>query len=225
MSFDNNFSPKLRPFMIVSAPYVDLEGNIKTFNNGDTQKGLFMVARVDENNNVLAFKITSQRSKFINDFTYLISFRSHPFLRTDSFVQLDKWHTLAASECSIIGAIIPSLRMAILRKFDLIMRTVDNCLKNNMSWEDTRYVSPNKVSATPSITEVARVNAYSRFNKDSQPIPNTKFVPESVDNTTLLKRKEERLDYLLRKEKVCNLDKRELLELIKLEKELGVYSK
>ena len=147
MIYNNNFSQKLRPFMIVSAPYVDLEGNIKTFSNGVTQRGLFLVARADDDGNVLAFKITSQYSKFINEYTYTLSVRTHPFLRADSFVQFDKWHTLMATECVILGQVAPSLRMALLRKFDSIMREVDNCLKNYMSWEavnpTTSYRSPN----------------------------------------------------------------------------------
>lgn len=144
MIYDNSFSPKLRPFMIVSAPYVDLEGNIKRFPSGDIQRALFMVARVDEDDNVLAFKITSQDSKFINEYTYLISKYTHPFLKAHSYVQLDKWHTLIASECKIVGDIVPSLRMAILRKYDLITREVDKCLKDNMPWEETNYISPNR---------------------------------------------------------------------------------
>ena len=148
MIFDNSFSPKLRPFMIVSAPYVDLEGNIKRFPSGDTQRGLFMVARVDDDDNVLAFKITSQRSKFINEYTYFISCRTHAFLRTDSYIQLDKWHTLDAKECAIVGNITRSLRMAILRKYDLITRDVDKCLKDNMPWEEVSYTSPNARAKT-----------------------------------------------------------------------------
>lgn len=153
MIYDNSFSPKLRAFMIVSAPYIDLEGNVKRFSNGEIQRGLFMVARVDDDGNVLAFKITSQRSKFINEYTYFISSRTHMFLKTDSYVQLDKWHTLDASECCIVGQITPSLRMAILRKYDLITREVDKCLKDNMPWEDTQqYVSPNR-----------RISSYNKY--------------------------------------------------------------
>lgn len=189
MIYDNSFSPKLRPFMIVSSPYVDLEGNVKTFPSGDIQRALFMVARVDDNGNVLAFKITSQRSKFINEYTYLISTKSHPFLRADSYIQLDKWHTLAASECAIVGKISPSLRMAILRKYDLITREVDTCLKNHMPWEEVKYTSPN--------------------------------IKESIVEDP----KKSRLKYLQEKEKCCNIDRAELLELIQLEKELNVYAK
>lgn len=144
----NNTLNILRPikaFSIVSAPYVDLTGHIKTFPSGITQPGLFMVARVDDDGNVLAFKITSQRSKFINDYTYSISASSHPFLRADSYVQLDKWHTLDINSCVYIGEVKPSLRMAILRKYDLINRDIDKSLKDNMPWESlsSRYTSPN----------------------------------------------------------------------------------
>ena len=145
MNYMTNFTPRLTPFTVVSAPYVDLEGQIKTFADGTPQRGLFMIARVDDDGNVLAFKITSQRSKFINEYTYLINSYTHPFLKADSYVQLDKWHTLRSSECFVIGIINPSLRMALLRRFDAITREVDKCLKDNMSWHNSRprYVSPN----------------------------------------------------------------------------------
>jgi hypothetical protein len=60
-------------------------------------------------------------------------------------VQLDKWHTLDVNECVYIGEVKPSLRMAILRKYDLIVRDVDKCLKDNMPWENlsSKYTSPN----------------------------------------------------------------------------------
>ena len=142
--FDNSFSPTIKPFMIVSAPYTDLKGQPKTFDSGILQRGLFLVARVDSDGNVIAFKITSQKNKFINEYTYLISSRTHAFLRTDSYVQFDKWHTLALSECMIVGSVVPSLRMALLRKFDLITREIDKGLKDNMSWETLSYCSPNR---------------------------------------------------------------------------------
>ena len=193
MNYDTRFSNILKPFMVVSAPYVDLTGNIKTFANGDIQRGLFMIARADDNGNVLAFKITSQRSKYINEFTYIISNRTHTFLRTDSYVQLDKWHTLDAKECQVLGVITPSLRMAILRKIDSITREVDKCLKDNMSWEHVNhydYQSPNK-----------KLDTSSEYSKLS------------------------RLKYLQNKEKCCNLDKQELLELVQLEREFSSYVK
>lgn len=146
MYYDNSFSPAIKPFMIVSAPYVSLDGDIKRFLNGTVQRGLFMVARVDSDGNVLAFKITSQRNKFVNDYTYLIRSASHAFLKADSYIQLDKWHTLALSECAIVGTIASTLRMAILRRYDAITREVDKCLKDNMPWEEVNktYVSPNQ---------------------------------------------------------------------------------
>ena len=145
MYYETTLVKTLKPFTVVSAPYIDLKGDLKRFPNGDIQRGLFMIARIDETGNVLAFKITSQRSRYINEFTYTISASSHTFLRADSYVQLDKWHTLDVNECTYIGEIKSSLRMAILRKYDLINREVDKCLKDNMSWEDlsSKYQSPN----------------------------------------------------------------------------------
>lgn len=144
----NKTTHYVKPFMVVSAPYTDLEGKLKRFPNGDVQRGLFMVARADDEGNVLAFKITSQYSKHINDFCYVLAYKTHPFLRTDSFVQLDKWHTLDVNECDILGVISPSLRMAILRKYDAITREIDKCLKDNMSWE---VISPRDSYRSPNI--------------------------------------------------------------------------
>lgn len=136
----------IRPFMIVTAPYTDLTGSIKTFSNGAPQRGLFLVARVDDSNHVLAFKITSQQSKFINDFTYVLPQNKHPFLKSDSYVQFDKWHTLNVDNCIVVGSVNPTYRIAFLRKWDLISRDVDKGLKDNISLINptTPYVSPNK---------------------------------------------------------------------------------
>lgn len=135
----------IKPFSIVSAPYTDLKGNVKTFENGTTQRGLFLVLRADDSSNVLAVKITSQYNKFINEFCYTIRQSSHPFLRSDSFVQFDKWHTLDAAECIILGQVSPTLRMALLRKFEAITYEIGNCLKDNISFSNMghSYVSPN----------------------------------------------------------------------------------
>lgn len=135
----------IRPFMVVSAPYTDLTGQIKTFKNGAPQRGLFLVARVDATNHVLAFKITSQNNNFINEFTYILPQSKHPFLKADSYVQFDKWHTLNTSNCVIVGSVNPSYRMAFLRKWDLISREIDKSLKDNISLvNNTHYTSPNK---------------------------------------------------------------------------------
>ena len=135
----------IKPFSVVSAPYTDLKGSIKTFDNGVAQRGLFLVLRIDDCDNILAVKITSQYNKFINDFCYIMRQSSHQFLRADSYVQLDKWHTLDASECIVLGQTSPTLRMALLRKFEAITYEVSNCLKDNISMVNISkpYVSPN----------------------------------------------------------------------------------
>lgn len=135
-----------RPFVIVSAHYTDLTGQVKTFKSGQPQRGLFLVARVDDTNHVLAFKITSQCDRFINEFTYLLPQDRHPFLKTDSYVQFDKWHTLNVNNCTIIGSVHPNYRMALLRKWDLISSEVDKAFKDNIfaGISNVSYTSPNK---------------------------------------------------------------------------------
>lgn len=135
----------IRPFSVVSAPYTDLKGNIKTFDSGVAQRGLFLVLRADLDGTVLAVKITSQRNRFINDYCYTMRQSSHMFLRCDSYVQFDKWHTLDGNECVVLGQASPTLRMALLRKFDLITNEISNCLKDNISVVNVGqpYISPN----------------------------------------------------------------------------------
>ena len=135
----------IKPFSVVSAPYTDLKGQVKTFDNGVIQRGLFLVLRVDDSGTILAAKITSQYNRFINDFCYIMRQASHLFLKCDSYVQFDKWHTLDVSECIVLGQASPTLRMALLRKFEAITYEVNNCLKDNISLVDVHkpYVSPN----------------------------------------------------------------------------------
>lgn len=130
----------VKPFDIVSAPYTDLTGNIKTFNDGTIQRGLFLVLTNDMQGNVLACKVTSQYSKFINKYCYTLKKETNSFLQTDSFIQFDKWHTLNYNECKFIGSIPNSLRLELLRQFDNIVREIDNTLKDNIY---IPYVSPN----------------------------------------------------------------------------------
>lgn len=135
----------IRPFAVVTAPYTDLTGQVKTFKEGQVQRGLFLVAHVSDTNHVLAFKITSQ-NKFLGEFTYVLPQSKHPFLRADSYVQFDRWHTLNIDNCIIVGMVNPTYRIAFLRKWDLISREVDKALKDNISLVNptTSYVSPNK---------------------------------------------------------------------------------
>ena len=139
-----NMIVTIKPFSIVSAPYTDLTGSVKTFASGVVQRGLFLVFREDELGNLLACKLTSQLdSKFLNEFCFVLSSKQHPFLRTDSAVQCDKIHTLFANNCTVLGQVHPGYRLAILRKLDKVLFSVDNSLKDNIKFSTT-YSSPNR---------------------------------------------------------------------------------
>lgn len=134
----------IKPYDIVSAPYTDLTGDIKKFKDGTTQRGLFLVLTNDMQGNVLACKITSQYSKYINKYCYTLTKETNSFLQADSFIQLDKWHTLNYNECKYIGSVPNSLRLGLLKQFDIIIRYIDDGLKNNIHTPpDRTYVSPN----------------------------------------------------------------------------------
>jgi hypothetical protein len=131
----------LKPFDIVSAPYVDLEGNIKSFSNGNQQKGLFMVVAVD-NGNVIACKVTSQSTLHNSpDFTYTLLQDSHQFLRATSYIQLTKPHTLGVPSCQKIGEVALFCRAHIKSQLKLLFDTIGNILQVNIPVQ--KYVSPN----------------------------------------------------------------------------------
>lgn len=147
MIYDTSFSPKIEPFMIVSSPYISLDGSIKTYKDGTIQRALFLILFTEDTGHAIACKITSQQ-EYLNEFTYIIRCSTHPFLRADSYVQFDRWHTLYTSKCAIVGRVADSVRMALLRKFDLITRSIDSNLKDHMNWNYLRgrnfnYKSPN----------------------------------------------------------------------------------
>jgi hypothetical protein len=69
---------------------------------------------------------------------------SHDFLMTDSYIQLDKWHTLLVSECTPIGSVLPKLREGIKHKFDTLSRDVSLGLADHTLFvKPTKYQSPN----------------------------------------------------------------------------------
>ena len=137
----NSINKILKPFSIVTAPYTDLTGEVKSFFNGDIQKGLFLVLRADDNGNVLAAKITSQSSPFLNRYCHLLTQYDHSFLKADSYVQLDKLHTLANSECTVLGTVHYKVRESLINKFNSITHAITNALKDNLSFKN--YSSPN----------------------------------------------------------------------------------
>lgn len=133
----------LKPFDIVTSAYVDLDGNVKSFSNGDTQKGLFMVIAVD-NGNVIACKITSQDTCHNSpDFTYTLRIESHSFLRAQSYIQLTKPHTLNLYGCTKIGEVAYFCRPHILKQLNLLFNTLAKIVSLQVNIQPS-YVSPNK---------------------------------------------------------------------------------
>jgi len=136
----------LKPFDIISAPYIDLDGNVKAFTNGHKQKGLFMVIAVDKGN-VIGCKITSQSTIHSTpDFTYTLSIESHSFLKATSYIQLTKPHTLNYYACQKIGEVAAVCRQGLLKQFKLFSDTLLNILSTEVPVQ--KYVSPNVAPRT-----------------------------------------------------------------------------
>lgn len=136
----------LKPFDIISAPYIDLDGNVKAFTNGRKQNGLFLVLAIDKGN-VIGCKITSQ-STFHNtpDFTYTLNVESHPFLKATSYIQLTKPHTLNYYACQKIGEVAAFCRPGIFKQFRLFADTLSKILSTEMPVQ--KYTSPNVTPRT-----------------------------------------------------------------------------
>lgn len=133
----------LQPFDIVSSPYVSLDGSVKVFKNGDVQKGLFMVIAVDYDN-VTCAKITSQNNEaYLNQSVPLLK-SANFFLRADSFVQLNKLHTLSTSSCTYIGYVDKPSRYAIYKIASGYLTSLSQNLRRFCNPPRKRYVSPNK---------------------------------------------------------------------------------
>ena len=133
----------LQPFDIISAPYVSLDGSVKVFENGDVQKGLFMVVAVDYDN-VTCCKITSQNNEaYLNQSVPLLKSANH-FLRADSFVQLNKLHTLSVSSCTRLGYVDKPSRYSIFKIMSGYLTSLAANLKRFCNPPRKKYVSPNR---------------------------------------------------------------------------------
>lgn len=118
------FDSMLKAFDIVTSPYVDLAGDVKSFPNGHKQLALFMVVAVDRGN-VIACKITSQSTVYNSpEFTYTLLQDSHSFLKTTSFVQLTKPHTLFSSSCTKVGEVAAFCRPFISKQLGSLFKTL-----------------------------------------------------------------------------------------------------
>lgn len=133
----------LKPFDIISAPYVDLEGNIKSFDNGEPQRGLFMVLAVDYDN-VTCVKITSQYNEAYLAHSCMLTKAANFFLKTDSYVQLDKLHTLSVESVNYVGYADKPSRFTIYKMLDGYLTSLAENVKRFCDPPKRKYVSPNR---------------------------------------------------------------------------------
>lgn len=133
----------LMPFDIISAPYVSLDGNVKAFDNGEPQRGLFMVLAVDYNN-ITCAKITSQDNEAYLAHSYCLTKAANYFLRTDSYVQLDKLHTLSVSSATYVGYADKPSRYYIYKILSGYLTSLAQSVKRFANPPKKQYVSPNR---------------------------------------------------------------------------------
>ena len=133
----------LKPFDIISAPYVSLDGSIKAFDNGEPQRGLFMVLAVDYDN-ITCVKITSQDNNAYLAHSVCLTKAANYFLRTDSYVQLDKLHTLSVSSASYIGYADKPSRYPIYKILSGYLTGLAQNVKRFCDPPRRKYVSPNR---------------------------------------------------------------------------------
>lgn len=132
----------LKPFDIISAPYVSLTGDVKVFESGNPQRGLFMVLAVDYDN-ITCAKITSQDNDAYLAHSYCLTKAANYFLRTDSYVQLDKLHTLSVSSATYIGYADKPSRYAIYNILNGYLTSLAENVKRFCN-PPRKYVSPNR---------------------------------------------------------------------------------
>lgn len=133
----------LKPFDIISAPYIDLGGNVKVFDNGEPQRGLFMVLAVDYDN-ITCVKITSQYNEAYLTHSVMLSKAANFFLKTDSYVQLDKLHTLSVSSATYVGYADKPSRYMIYKILSGYLTSLAENVKRFCDPPKRRYVSPNR---------------------------------------------------------------------------------
>lgn len=131
----------IKPFDIISAPYLDINGQQKVNpTTGKPQNGLFVVLDVSDSN-VLCCKITSQQSKYTSPYnSYELKKESHPFLMADSsYVQCIKLHTLSVYSCKYLGSVAQHCRNGLISKLTKVAVNI----KLNLQRYAPAYQSPN----------------------------------------------------------------------------------
>lgn len=132
-----------KPFDIISSPYVSVDGSLKTFNSGDTQRGLFLVLAVDYDC-ITCAKITSNDNPMYLSHSVMLNKSANHFLRTDSYVQLDKLHTLSVSSANYIGYADKPSRYSIYQILNGYLTSLAENVKRFCGSPRKRYVSPNR---------------------------------------------------------------------------------
>lgn len=113
----------IRVFDVVTSPYRDLTGKLKTNPDGTIQAGLFLVLRVDKGN-LLCAKITSQLTSFVNNYVYTLEKSSHNFLCANSYIQLDRINMLSVHTVNKVGEIADFCKEGIRNKFKLLSDSI-----------------------------------------------------------------------------------------------------
>ena len=109
-----------KPFDIITAPYIDFNGQIKTNFRDGIEYSLFFVVSVNEDNTLTCCKITSNKDTGVPACNYYLSLVSHPFLQCDSWIQCDKLHTVSAFKSIKRGSMIDFCRRGFISKFTLV---------------------------------------------------------------------------------------------------------
>lgn len=121
----------IKPFDIVTSKYITLNGNNKV--------GLFLIIDVSDNV-VTGCKITSQLKDLTEEYSYLLTINSHPFLQTNSYVQIDKLQTIFLDKCTLLGDMAICCRRGFITKFTKVFGK----FRLNLEQYAPDYKSPNK---------------------------------------------------------------------------------
>jgi len=121
----------IKPFDIVTSKYITLDGNNKI--------GLFLIIDVSDNV-VTGCKITSQVKDLNEEYSYSLTIASHPFLQTNSYVQIDKLQTIFLDKCTLLGDMAICCRRGFITKFTKVFSK----FRLNLEQYAPDYKSPNK---------------------------------------------------------------------------------
>ena len=129
----------IQPFDIVTTPYRDFNGCIKTNPDLTVQYGLFMVLSVYKDNTVVACKITSN-PRYADSFSVFLPKDLHPNLKTDSYLQISKPQCFFLSNLRYLCSVHASIRREVSEK----LHVISSSWYSNLLSLTPLYHSPNK---------------------------------------------------------------------------------